>query len=203
MFRDFKAIPYREAANWSRGILPGRKRLILLHDMEYPLKPDSAEWCAGFFAAQPHHATHKPGEVCRCSSAHAAVDPNSIVQCVPWDRIAWHAPGANRYGIGIEHAGFGRETLADWMSTDNLLMLDLSAWLCSELCRRNGIPVDFLDANELRAAGDTATGITTHWEVSKAFGKSTHCDPGPAFPIGNYLKAVSRYAASAALLVQS
>lgn len=201
MIRKLSALPFIEAANWSRGIAPGPKRLILLHDMEYPLKPNSAEWCGGFFRDQPHHTTHKPGEPCHCSSAHAGVDTDSVCQYVPWDRIAWHAPGANRYGIGIEHAGFGRETLSDWMTTDNLLMLDNSAWLCSELCAKFAIPVDFLDANELRAAGDSATGISTHWEVSKAFGKSDHTDPGPGFPIGNYLKAVSRYAASAGLLV--
>jgi N-acetyl-anhydromuramyl-L-alanine amidase AmpD len=196
MTRDFSAIPYREAANWSRGILPGPKRLITLHCMEYPKKPDSAEWCAGFFADQPHHATHKPGEVCRCSSAHACADSDSIIQCVPWDRIAWHAPGANRYGIGIEHAGYGRNTLADWQDTYSTMMLDGSAWLVSELCRRNAIPVDFLDANELSALKDRATGITTHWEVSKAFHLSNHVDPGPSFPIGNYLRQVERYSAA-------
>jgi hypothetical protein len=35
-----------------------------------------------------------------------------------------------------------------------------------------------------------AHGITTHAEVSRAFGKSTHLDPGPFFPVAEYLRLV-------------
>lgn len=189
MNRQFSAIPYLEAANWSRDFPPVKKRLIVLHCMEYAKKPDSAEWCARYFAGLEGPAPQ--------ASAHACVDSDSIVQCVPWDRVAWHAPGANRFGIGVEHSGYRRQSLSEWQDPYSTMMLDLSSWLVGELCTRNVIPIDFLDADELRAAGENAKGITTHWEVTKAFGKSDHTDPGPSFPMGNYLRLVSKYALDA------
>lgn len=50
------------------------------------------------------------------SSAHVVVDRDgSVIQCVPWSRIAWHAGksswkglnGLNRFAFGIEIANFG------------------------------------------------------------------------------------------------
>ncbi len=182
MDRTLSKIPYLEAKNWTRVAAPIAKRLIVIHDMEYPEKPDSAEWCSRYFAGQEGPAPQ--------ASAHACVDSDSIVQCVPWDQVAWHAPGANQWGIGIEHAGYNKQELADWMDSYSQMMLRLSAWLVAQLCTRFAIPVDFLDADELAAAGEKARGITTHWEVSKAFKKSTHCDPGKGFPMGDYLRWV-------------
>lgn len=186
MTRSLGALPYIEAANWTRATPPPKKKWIVLHCMEWPEKPDSAEWCARYFAGREGPAPQ--------ASAHACVDSDSIVQCVPWDQVAWHAPGANSLGVGIEHAGYGRQELADWMDTYSQRMLDLSAWLVAELCTHFRIPVDFVDANELLTG---APGITTHAEVTKAFKKSTHMDPGKGFPIGDYLRKVERYAVDA------
>lgn len=189
MIRSLSAIPYQPAANWTAAASGIKKRLIVIHAMEYPEKPDSAEWCSRYFAGLEGPAPK--------ASAHACIDQDSVIQCVPWDQIAWHAPGANTWGIGLEHAGFGRFSLADWQTTYSLQMLDLSAWVCAELCTLFAIPVDFLDANELAAAGENARGITTHAEVSKAFKKSDHSDPGKGFPMGDYLRAVGKYALDA------
>lgn len=189
MNRVLSAIPYREAKNWTRVAVPIKKRVIVIHAMEYPEKPDSAEWCARFFAGLEGPAPK--------ASAHACVDSDSIVQCVPWEQVAWHAPGANQWGIGIEHAGMSRQSIAEWQDSYSAAMLDLSAWLCAELCALFAIPIDFLDSDELAAAGEAARGITTHAQVSKAFKKSDHTDPGPSFPMGDYLRLVSKYALDA------
>lgn len=189
MNRVFSALPYREATNWTRAEAPIKKRLIVIHCMEYPEKGDGAEWCARYFSGLEGPAPK--------ASAHACVDNDSIVQCVPWGQIAWHAPGANAYGIGIEHAGFGRQSIAEWQDPFSAAMLDLSAWLVAELCALFRIPVDFLDWQELACAGQSAIGITTHAEVSRAFKKSDHTDPGKSFPVGDYLRLVSKYALDA------
>lgn len=180
---NLAAIPYLEAANWTHAAVPPRKRWIVIHAMEYPEKPDSAEWCARYFAGKEGAAPK--------ASAHACVDSNSIVQCVPWDQVAWHAPGANQYGIGIEHAGYARQSLAEWMDSYTQQMLDLSAWLVANLCTRFHIPVEFVTAQDLRA---NERGITTHAEVTLAWPeKGSHTDPGKGFPMGDYLKRVRHY----------
>lgn len=166
----------REAVNWSRAIGPQRKTWIVIHCMQWPERGNSAEWCGRFFAGLEGPAPK--------ASAHYAVDSDSIVECVPAEYVAWHAPGANQQGIGIEHAGYARQSRAEWLDPYGKCMLDLSARLAAELCAHFGIPTEFLDAADLHLG---LSGITTHAEVSRAFGKSTHMDPGPAFPMAEYL----------------
>jgi hypothetical protein len=176
---DPDAIPYVEAVHWSRHLPAGPKSVIVLHCMEWPETATSAEWCAGFFAG-------KQGAAPR-ASAHYCVDDESVICSVPPDRIAWHAPGANTSGIGIEHAGYARQSRAQWLDDYSLRMLLLSAELTGWLCKRFAIPVQFIMADHLKRG---ARGITTHAEVSRAFGKSTHFDPGPFFPITDYIRFI-------------
>ena len=68
--------------------------LIVVHTMEMDEKGSTAESCASWFQ-NPAAGV----------SAHYCVDADSIVQCVKEEDVAWHAPGANHDGIGIEHAG--------------------------------------------------------------------------------------------------
>jgi N-acetyl-anhydromuramyl-L-alanine amidase AmpD len=177
------AIKYVQAANWTHLAAPPRKKWIVIHAMEYPEKPDSAEWCARYFAGLEGPAPR--------ASAHACIDSDSIVQCVPWEQIAWHAPGANSLGIGLEHAGYARQAIADWQDAYSRNMLELSAWLCAQLCRKFSIPPRFVDAVALKLG---TPGITTHAQVTRAWRKSTHTDPGHAFPMGDYLARARHFA---------
>lgn len=174
---DPATIPYIEAANWSRHIGAVQKTVIVLHCMEWPEASTAAEWCAGFFAGKQGPAPQ--------ASANYCVDDDSVICSVPPDRIAWHAPGANSNGIGIEHAGYARQTRAQWLDDYSLRMLQLSAALTAYLCKRFSIPIQFIMADHLKRG---ARGITTHAEVTRAFGKSTHTDPGAHFPIAEYLR---------------
>ena len=151
--------------------------LIVIHDMEYPETPSGAEWCAGFFA----------GASAPRASAHYSVDNAAIVQSVRDSDVAWHAPGANNNGIGIEHAGYAKQSRDEWLDDYSRAELALSARLVSRLCMTYGIPLQWLDAGALKKRG--ARGITGHRDVSLAFG-GTHWDPGPNFPIDFYLALV-------------
>lgn len=175
---DPSSIPYVEARHWQRDAGPQLKSLIVLHCMEYPETATTAEWCADFFAGRRGMTAPK-------ASAHYCVDADSIVCCVPRDRIAWHAPGANRHGIGVEHGGFARQTRMQWLDDYSLSMLHLSARLVAWLCSAHKIPPRFVAAEQLRRG---APGITTHAEVTRAWPeRGTHWDPGPHFPINDYV----------------
>ena len=151
--------------------------LIVIHDMEYPETPIGAEWCAAFFGG-----SHAPR-----ASAHYSIDNDSIVQSVRDSDVAWHAPGANHNGIGIEHAGYAKQSRAEWLDDYSRAELALSARLVAKLCSTYGIPLKWLDAAALKVRG--ARGITGHRDVSQAFG-GTHWDPGPNFPVDVYLALV-------------
>ena len=170
-----------QARNFRKG-RSGKIDLIVLHSMEAAEKPTTAEGVANWW--------HGPGSP--VSSCHYCVDNDSVVQCVYDEDTAWHAPGANHNGIGIEHAGFAKQTKAEWLDDYGLQMLGRSAELAAKLVVRHTIPVEFVDAEGLKVG---KRGFTTHAEVSKAFKKSDHYDPGKGFPLAEYLDMVRNFVA--------
>lgn len=153
--------------------------LVVVHTMEIAEKGTTAETCAAFFAKSSARV-----------SAHYCVDSNSVVRCVREKDVAWAAPGANHDGVQLEHAGYARQTAAEWDDKFSRDMLTLSAELASGICKRHNIPVRFILAPGL-AAG--LRGITTHLQVSRAFGLSHHWDPGYNFPMERYLSQVRKF----------
>lgn len=181
------AATFRQARNFKP--LTGAMRkidLVVIHTMESPEKGDTAESCANWFATQPVNGTIDPktGRKFGGTSAHYAIDSDSVVQCVREKDVAWAAPGANHNGVHLEHAGYARQTAAEWADDYSQRMLKRSAELAAEVCGRFVIPAWRVDAAGLRA---NARGITTHADVTLAFKLGSHTDPGPAFPMDQYL----------------
>jgi hypothetical protein len=156
---------------------------IVLHDEEYPQSVHSAEDVARYFA-----------QASSGGSAHYIVDADSTQHPLPENVIAWHAP-PNQGSIGIEHDGYARFTAAEWSTPQSIATFSRSAALVAEICKRRSIPAVFLSAETLQI-NPGARGITTHWEVTKAFRQSDHTDPGPNFPISNYMSSVARLLAT-------
>jgi len=153
--------------------------VIVIHTMEAAETLITAENVANWFAS----------EAAPRASAHYNVDGDSIVQSVKEEHVAWHAPGANRNGIGIEHAGYARQSDGEWADPYSRSMLELSAWLVASICKRWGIPVVRLSSEDLIRG---KRGLCGHREVTRAFKKSTHTDPGEHFPWTAYLEAINR-----------
>lgn len=171
-------IPFVQARNYTSTGTKGRLvGLVVIHDMEHPEAPGTAMEVARWFA----------GPSAPVASAHYCVDDTAIVQTVHDMDVAWHAPGANSNGIGVEHAGYAAQRREDWADPYSTACLHLSAELVRGLCAKYGIPVVFLDAPALLAG---MRGITTHAEVSAAWHQTDHTDPGPGFPMDLYLAMV-------------
>jgi N-acetyl-anhydromuramyl-L-alanine amidase AmpD len=168
-----------QARNYTKG-RSSPIDVLVIHTMEAPEKPDTAENVAKWFA----------GSTAPQASAHYCIDNNSIVQCVRDNDVAWHAPGANSNGLGFEHAGRASQHAADWSDAYSDAMLKISAGLVAEKCRDYGIPAVWLHEADLKAG---RRGITGHAQVSAAFKRSTHTDPGTSFPIERYLGYVKEH----------
>lgn len=151
--------------------------------MEFPERDNASEWCCGFFT-DPKGAGGKPA----LASAHYAVDNNSTTQMVQERDVAWHAGPANGFSVGVEHAGYAKQTAAEWADKYSLDMLERSAELVAGVCHRYGIPPVRLTARDL--AEGKRWGICGHADVTQGFGKGTHWDPGPNFPWDLYLDRV-------------
>ena len=152
-------------------------RLIVIHTMEAPESPKTAENIAAYFAS---------GAV--VASAHACVDQDSVVVCLPPTATAFAAPGANADGYQIEHAGYASQDGADWNDAESQSMLKLSAAHAREIALAAGIPLKHLTNAEL-AAGEA--GFVGHNQVSDVYKRSDHWDPGTNFPWSQYMGLVN------------
>ena len=106
---------------------------------------------------------------------------------------AWHAPGANHNGLGFEHAGYSSQSAAQWDDPYSQAMLWRSARLLADKCAQYSIPAAWLSPADLLAG---KRGITSHWNVTLAFRRSDHTDPGPGFPAARYVTWVRRVLAT-------
>jgi N-acetyl-anhydromuramyl-L-alanine amidase AmpD len=164
--------PYRTNAN-GRAI-----DVVVIHTMEIAERDGAAEACAHWFASTASEV-----------SAHYCVDAATTIQCVREDDIAWHARGGNANSIGIELAGYAGQRALGWSDAYSRAVLERGARLAAEVCERHGIPIRRLRAADL-AAG--RRGLTGHADISAAFRKSDHWDPGPDFPWGRFLSLARR-----------
>lgn len=117
-------------------------------------------------------------------SAHWFVDDDSIVRGVQDKDVAYAAPGANHNGIQIEVCGYARWTREQWL-TEHLGSLCNVARLLAHYYRKAAVPIIYVDEHGLLAKH---RGVTTHHDVSQAFKRSTHTDPGPGFPLHDVIQ---------------
>ena len=148
--------------------------VVVIHTMEITERDGAAELCARWFQ-------NPESEV----SAHYCVDADTIVQCVREDDIAWHARGGNATSIGIELAGYAGQRALGWSDAYSRAVVERAARLTADVCGRYGIPIRRLRAADLVAG---KRGVTGHADVSAAFHKSDHWDPGPDFPWSRFLR---------------
>lgn len=151
---------------------------VVIHSTVSPCEPGGARKISAYFRSD------RAG-----GSAHYVVDPGEAVQSA-WDSvICWHAP-PNRGSIGVEMCDipgpipsgglFGNLARRlrrswRWARKPQRQMLRRTARLTAELCAHYDIPPRFRGVAGLRAG---KRGVTTHANVSRAFGQSTHWDPG-------------------------
>ena len=158
-----------------------RLRLIVIHTMESPETDDTAENVAGWFAGRSGTAP--------LASAHACVDNNSVVLCLPPSATAFAAPGCNADGYQIEQAGRAAQGIAGWSDAYSQSMLRLSAAHARQIAQSAGIPLVHLTDAQL-AAGQA--GFVGHDQVSRVYKRSDHTDPGPTFPWAQYMGLVNQ-----------
>ena len=146
--------------------------------MEIGERDGAAEACAAWFASPVSEV-----------SAHYCVDADTTIQCVREADIAWHARGGNANSIGIELAGYAGQQARDWNDDYSRAVLERAATLTAGGVRSISDP-DSSPAR--RRARRGRRGITGHADVSVAFHKSDHWDPGPTFPWDRFLRLTTR-----------
>ena len=167
----------------ARWFTPGRAgvkiELIVIHSMEAPKSDGRARSTAHFFQVEENE-----------SSAHLCCDDKEVIQCVEFEDTAFQCRNANHNGVGIEHAGYAKQTQDEWLDEYGKAMLELSAAAAAALCKQFDIPVQ---KAEFAAADDphvTKPGFVAHHDVPL---HGSHWDPGTGFPWDYYLGRVQFY----------
>lgn len=130
-------------------------------------------------------------------NAHTIFDAKRPVQYAADDRAAWHASQGNQWSKGYEFCGQAGQTLQQWLDDLSLGGLRWGAMVGALDCMRYGIEPRLLTDDEVRAihAGDTTiTGFYPHSQIDRIWPKKNpHWDPGPHFPMLDYLLGVRGY----------
>ena len=161
---------------------------IVVHDTEGPGRVGADEGNATA-RANASYFSNPAAKV----AAHITVDDQGeCYRSVADDQIAWTANGANPDSLNIEMATPAGAAMSwsseDWLTHDKLL--EVSAAYVAHWAGLYGIPTRFVDAEGLKAG---ERGITTHAEVTRAGMGGDHIDPGPNFPMDDFLRRVNSY----------
>jgi hypothetical protein len=158
-----------------------QQRLWVCHSTEGPMSRGNARALAG-----PNWFGGPAG-----TSAHAIFDPREGVEMVKPNIVAYHVgPGGNGISLGSEHCGKVTLTKAQWLSADGTEMLRCSARWTAQYCHRFNIEPRWGKLPELAAGGHL---MCTHNDIRLVFGGTTHSDPGPNFPYGQYQEWVQDF----------
>lgn len=177
--------PLVQARHFHRGRRRNSRILFVIHDMELDDSPTTAEACARYFERGTVQA-----------SAHLMADGDSVVQGVLLGDTAFAAPGANSDGIQLELAGRARHTREKWLAEDDVLTMGaIAAADVVVAFRRFGIHLPIRKGTTADVRNLRWSGFCGHYEVSDAFKKSTHTDPGIGFPWHVFLPRVEYFAA--------
>lgn len=120
-------------------------------------------------------------------SAHYITDANLTVQSAYDSVVCWHAP-PNPHSVGIEMCcSLASNGKGHWQLANHVAMMKRTARLTAELCLAYSIPVVKLSVAQVKAG---QRGICGHWDVTRAFGQSSHTDPEQYFPWNTFMGMV-------------
>jgi N-acetylmuramoyl-L-alanine amidase CwlA len=151
------------AARWSGG-RQDKIKWIVMHSAVCACREGAARGVALYFAR-----TDRP------ASAHYSVDPGHIVQSVADHTVAYHC-GYNEGSIAVEMCEMpDQANIERWDDAEHRRMERRAAKLVAKLCLAYNIRPYYVSRVGLLLG---IKGITTHRQMSLAFKKSTHWDPG-------------------------
>lgn len=123
--------------------------------------------------------------VTRPSAAHAVVGTETSIALLPDEATAFHAPGGNSMGLGLEIA-YRAAQWGEQPATEEMLLVRSAVW-CGLRARKYGIPVRRVTVEEWEAG---ERGFISHAELDPM----NRSDPGPDFPWDRFLALTARVA---------
>lgn len=120
-------------------------------------------------------------------SSHYYADADTIIQMLDTKLQAWHAGSTqgNQHAISYEFTGLNSWTREKWLANVDW---DKAARQMARDCKAHDIDAKTLTIAQMNDG--RSTGIVTHDQMRRAWGGTTHTDPGPNFPMDHLLAKV-------------
>lgn len=126
-------------------------------------------------------------------STQLIVDDTSCYRALSDLVIPYGAPGANMEGVHIEQCGKSAWSRTQWMAHE--MTIRRAAYKMAVWCHTYNFPPVWLSVDALKSGN--VRGVTSHRNVSLAFRRSDHTDPGPEdgkhYPYDYFLVALKRF----------
>jgi len=121
-------------------------------------------------------------------SAHAVADSDEVLVCAYDEVVCWHAP-PNTHSLGIELCcSLTNKGEGHWTQANHIAMMKQAARWVAVKCIKHNVPVRKLTVAQVKAG---EKGICGHWDVTLAFGQSSHTDPEKYFPWTQFMGYVA------------
>lgn len=161
---------------------------IVLHTSEQTVEgPNAARDLARYITSPGDRPSSSGGRY--GSSYHDVVDVGRIVwRTVAHELVAFSAPGSNTQGLHVCLPGRAGQDLAGWSDGYSAGLLDTLAAYIVDQAAAYGIPTTMPLAVADLVAG--RGGITDHYRIGRAFGRTDHTDVGSSFPWDRLAAAV-------------
>jgi hypothetical protein len=152
-------------------------RLLVVHTSEGSEGPTSAENLCSFMTL-PGDRPNLDGSMFG-ASYHYVTDTDRVLPAVPDNVVAYAAAGANNDGIHICIPGKAAQTREQWLDAISHGYLEQLAFVMIDKATEHKIPLLRLSVKDIQVG---RSGYCGHVDISNAYHKSDHTDPGAAFP---------------------
>jgi N-acetyl-anhydromuramyl-L-alanine amidase AmpD len=175
------------AKNYTKGRQGNSIQVLVLHSAENQELPGQAKHLVQWFA----------GSTAPQASAHEMIDNKEALISVEDSDTAWAVDDfpLNLCSKSYELTGHANNTAAQWADAYETAVIHIAEGEFKRDMKKYGIPAHHLTDAEIvkiHNGNKTIKGICTHADISRALKVvGGHQDPGPNFPIANFIKAVS------------
>lgn len=146
-------------------------RLLVVHTSEGAENGTSAEALAAYIAT--------PRTADNVASYHYVADWDRVIPSVPDILTAYANAGANDISLSICYPGKANQLLTDWHDAASTAQHEQVARWLADKSLEYGVPLAKVTAAQIVKG---ARGVCGHFDITNAYHKTTHTDPGPNYP---------------------
>lgn len=160
-------------------------RWLVLHTNEGPERAGAARGLGAYLQLPEDRRGNRGGY-------HEIADSVDLVLGAAENEVVYGAAGGNAHGWHFCIVGQASQGSSQWLDPFSAAALEIAAVRIARMCVKYRIPIRKVAPSQVRLG---EFGICGHDDISRAFGLSSHWDPGSGFPWTYFISKVRAAAA--------